>query len=286
MLLGSTSVLRRRFDPQDWLDTVSREDCDALVVIPVMLQRIMALPKDTRDSYDLSRVKVVAASGSSLPGDLALDWMDQFGDSLFTVYGSTEVAYATIATPANLREAPGTAGRPPFATVVKVLDDDGTEKPQVEAGRIFVGNGLLFDGYTGGGSMDVVDGLMAIGDLGRLDEGGRLVIEGRDDEMVVSGGENVFPAEVEDWLARHEQVEEATVTGVDDEDYGTRLRAFVVRTEGADVAADELKEYVGKNLARSKVPRDIVFLDHLPRNATGKVLKRELREADGGGAGR
>jgi acyl-CoA synthetase (AMP-forming)/AMP-acid ligase II len=276
MLLGSTLVLRRRFDPEDCLRTLVEEDCDSLVVIPVMLQRIMALPAATRDSYDLSKVKVVAASGSALPGDLGVSWMDQFGENLYNIYGSTEVAYATIATPTDLRAAPGTAGKPPFATVVKVLDDDGKQLSRGEAGRIFVGNSLLFEGYTGGGSKDLVDGLMATGDIGRFDDGGRLIVEGRDDEMIVSGGENVFPAEVEDCLSRHEAVAEAAAIGVDDDDFGKRLRAFVVLADGAQVGDDELKEHVKSNLARYKVPREIVFLDELPRNATGKVLKREL----------
>ncbi|MEP7090577.1 MAG: AMP-binding protein [Nocardioidaceae bacterium] len=280
MLLGSTIVLRRTFDPEGCLRTLVEEDCDSLVVIPVMLQRIMALPKGIRDSYDLSKVKVVAASGSALPGDLGVDWMDQFGDHLFNVYGSTEVAYATIASPADLREAPGTAGRPPFATTVKIFDDDGRELPQGEAGRIFVGNSLLFEGYTGGGSKELIDGLMATGDVGRFDDGGRLIVEGRDDEMIVSGGENVFPAEVEDCLSRHGAVHEAAALGVDDEDYGKRLRAFVVLSDGVEASEDDLKEHVKKNLARYKVPREIVFLDELPRNATGKVLKRVLAEHD------
>jgi fatty-acyl-CoA synthase len=243
-----------------------------------MLQRIMQLPRETLDRYDLSGVKVVAASGSALPGDLGTTWMDQFGDHLFNIYGSTEVANATVASPEDLREAPGTAGRPPFATVVKILDEDGAELPRGEAGRIFVGNSILFEGYTGGGSKDLVDGLMATGDVGRFDEGGRLIVEGRDDDMIVSGGENVFPQEVEDCLSRHDEVVEAAALGVDDEDYGKRLRAFVVRAEGSQVSQDELKDFVKQNLARYKVPREIVFLDELPRNATGKVLKRELAE--------
>ncbi len=280
MLLGSTVVLRRKFDPENCLRTLVEEDCDSLVVIPVMLQRIMQLPKEKLDSYDLSKVKVVAASGSALPGDLGENWMDQFGDNLFNIYGSTEVAYATIANPADLREAPGTAGKPPFATVVKIFDEDGKELPKGEAGRIFVGNSILFEGYTGGGSKDMVEGLMATGDVGRFDEGGRLIVEGRDDEMIVSGGENVFPKEVEDCLSRHDKVADAAALGVDDEDYGKRLRAFVVLTDGADVSEDDLKDFVKKNLARYKVPREIVFLDELPRNATGKVLKRELVEHD------
>ena len=280
MLLGSTVVLRRKFDPENCLDTLVDEDCDSLVVIPVMLQRIMQLPQETLDAHDLSKVKVVAASGSALPGDLGINWMDQFGDTLFNIYGSTEVAYATIASPADLREAPGTAGRPPFATIVKILDEDGEELPKGEAGRIFVGNSILFEGYTGGGSKDLVDGLMATGDVGRFDDGGRLIVEGRDDEMIVSGGENVFPKEVEDTLSRHDDIVEAAAVGVDDEDYGKRLRAFVVLSDGADLSEDDVKDFVKQNLARYKVPREIVFLDELPRNATGKVVKRELVDSD------
>jgi acyl-CoA synthetase (AMP-forming)/AMP-acid ligase II len=283
-VLGSTLVLRRTFDPEQCLRTLTEEDCDALVVVPVMLQRIMALPQAVRDSYDLSGVEVVAASGSALPGDLASDWMDQFGDHLYNTYGSTEVAYATIATPHDLREAPGTAGRPPFATVVRILDEDGAEVPPGAAGRIFVGNGLLFEGYTGGGGKDVVDGLMATGDVGRIDGAGRLVVEGRDDEMIVSGGENVFPQEVEDCLARHPAVADAAAIGVDDEHWGTRLKAFVVLTDGSRASEDDLKAHVRANLARFKVPREVVFVDELPRNATGKVLKRELAGTDGGQA--
>jgi fatty-acyl-CoA synthase len=259
------------------------------VVIPVMLQRIMKLPKETRDSYDLSKVKVVAASGSALPGDLSSDWMDQFGENLYNIYGSTEVAYATVATPRDLRDAPGTAGLPPHGATVKIYGEDDEPVGQGETGRIFVGNGLLFEGYTGGGHKDMIDGLMSSGDVGHFDEHGRLFVEGRDDEMIVSGGENVFPKEVEDCLARHEAVHEAAVVGVDDEDYGKRLKAFVVLEDGAGADEDELKEHVKKNLARYKVPREIVFLDELPRNSTGKVLKRELAEdadgdADGDGA--
>jgi acyl-CoA synthetase (AMP-forming)/AMP-acid ligase II len=276
MLLESTVVLRRKFDPEGCLETVAEHKADSLVVIPVMLQRIMKLPQETLDSYDLSTVKVVAASGSALPGDLGINWMDQFGDNLYNTYGSTEVAYATIATPQDLRDAPGTAGKPPHATVVRIYDETGEPVPQGQTGRIFVGNGLLFEGYTGGGHKDMIDGLMSSGDVGRFDENGHLFVEGRDDEMIVSGGENVFPKEVEDCLARHDEVVEVAAIGVDDDEFGKRLRAFVVRAEGTGVTEDELREHVKSNLARYKVPRDFVFLDELPRNATGKVLKRDL----------
>jgi len=223
---------------------------------------------------------VVAASGSALPGDLANEWMDEFGDTLYNLYGSTEVAWASIAAPADMRAAPGTAGRPPRGTVVRLYDENGVEAPTGKTGRIFVGNEMLFEGYTGGGTKDVIGGLMATGDVGRFDEAGRLFVEGRDDEMIVSGGENVFPKEVEDLLARHEAICEAAAIGVDDSDFGQRLRAFVVLDRGKEVSEGDLKDYVKKNLARYKVPREIVFMDELPRNATGKVLKRELRELD------
>ena len=280
MLMGSTVVLRRKFDPEECLRTVVDERCNSLVVIPVMLQRILQLPDETLDSYDLSHVEVVTASGSALPGDLGNEWMDRFGDTLYSTYGSTEVAYATIATPQDLREAPGTAGEPPWGAEVRVYDEDGKPVPTGESGRIFVKNTMLFEGYTGGGQKDVIDGFMSTGDVGRIDDRGHLFVEGRDDEMIVSGGENVFPKEVEDCLSRHEAVVEAAAIGVDDAEFGKRLRAFVVLTDKGAADEDSLKAHVKANLARYKVPREIVVLDELPRNATGKVLKKDLHELE------
>ena len=280
MLLGSTLVLTRKFDPEQCLATIERTRAESLVVVPVMLQRILELPAKTRRRYDSSSLRVVAASGSALPGDLATKWMDEFGDTLYNLYGSTEVAWATIATPEDMRAAPGTAGRPPRGTVVKLYDDRGIEVAPGQTGRIFVANNMLFEGYTGGGSKDVIDGLMATGDVGRMDDAGRLFVEGRDDEMVVSGGENLFPAEVEDLLSRHDGVAEVAAIGVEDEKFGQRLRAFVVASDGKRPTEDELKAYVKSNLAAFKVPREVWFLDALPRNSTGKVLKRELKEIE------
>jgi acyl-CoA synthetase (AMP-forming)/AMP-acid ligase II len=279
MLIGSTLVLRRRFEPEEFLATLA-DRVDAAVVIPVMLQRVLQLPAEVLERHDLSHVRVVAASGSALPGDLATAWMDRFGDHLYNTYGSTECAWATIAEPAELRAHPGTAGRAPIGTVVRVLDDRG-EPVTHGSGRIFVGNSLLFEGYTEGGSKDVVDGLMATGDVGRFEDG-LLFVEGRDDEMIVSGGENVYPQEVEDCLARHADVVEVAVIGVDDDEFGQRLRAFVVLRDGATADEDALKGWVKERLARYKVPREVVVVPELPRNATGKVLKRELREASSG----
>ena len=261
--------------PQEW-----KSGAAIIIVIPVMMQRIMKLSEKQRKG-DWSKLKVVAASGSALPGDLATDWMDAFGDNLYNTYGSTEVAWATIATPADLRAAPGTAGRVPRGTIVRLYDDDDQpiEKPG-ETGRIFVGNDLQMEGYTGGGGKDSLDGLMSSGDVGHFDEEGRLFIDGRDDDMIVSGGENVFPQEVEELLHRHDAVADAAVVGVPDDEWGQRLRAVVVKREGKKLSEDQVKGYVKEHLARYKVPRDVQFTDELPRNATGKVLKRELRDPE------
>jgi fatty-acyl-CoA synthase len=277
MSLSSTVVLQRRFDSEGVLSLTARHECTALVVVPVMLQRVLELDDEVLGRYDLSKLRVVPVSGSALPTTLARRWMDLFGENLYNLYGSTEVAWATIATPADLRAAPGTAGKPPRGTIVRIYDDAGMPVPQGESGRIFVGNEMQFEGYTGGGSKDLIDGLMSSGDIGHFDAEGRLFIDGRDDDMIISGGENVFPGEVEDLLAGHPAIAEVTVFGVSDEQFGERLAAVVVRRPGASLEAEEVRRHVKENLAAYKVPRDVEFVDELPRTATGKVLKRELR---------
>jgi acyl-CoA synthetase (AMP-forming)/AMP-acid ligase II/uncharacterized protein YndB with AHSA1/START domain len=271
-LLATTLVLRRRFDPEATLAAIERERITCCALVPVMLQRILDLPPDVRHCYDTSSLRTVPVSGSAVPGALATRFMDEYGDVLYNLYGTTEVAWATIARPADLRRAPGTAGRPPRGTVVRVLDEDGAAVRPGRTGRIFVANEMLLEPQRGG-AVEAFDGLMATGDVGHFDDRGRLFVEGRDDEMIVSGAENVFPQQVEDVLVRHDAVREAAVIGVDDEQWGQRLKAFVV-ADG--VREDELKAYVRDNLARHAVPREIVYLDELPRNDQGKVLKHRL----------
>lgn len=277
-LLGCTIVFNRRFDPEQTLATIDRIKPQVLAVVPVMMQRILALGADVLRKYDCSSLEMVCASGSALPGELALRWMDTFGDNLYNLYGSTEVAIATIAMPDELRAVPGTAGRPPRGTTVRILDENGKEVPAGTIGRIFVANQNQFEGYTGGGGKEIIDGLMSSGDVGHFTESGLLFVDGRDDDMIISGGENVFPREVEDLLADHPSVIEAAVIGVPDEEFGQRLKGFVVLRDGANIDEETLKAYVKTNLARYKVPREIVFLDTLPRNPTGKILKRVLAE--------
>jgi acyl-CoA synthetase (AMP-forming)/AMP-acid ligase II len=273
----STMVLRRRFDPEDTLAAIERTRADVLTVVPVMIQRILGLPDATLSRYKLPSLKIAALSGSALPGELAIEWMDRFGDNIYNLYGSTEVSFATIATPTDLRAAPGTAGRPPRGTTVRLFDEAGEDVAPGKVGRIFVGNDMKMEGYTGGGNKEAIDGLLSSGDVGHFDPDGRLFVDGRDDEMIVSGGENVFPREVEDLLADLDGIAEVAVIGVDDPKFGQRLKAFVVLEEGASVTEIDLGAHVKANLASYKTPREVEFLDELPRNATGKVLKRELK---------
>jgi fatty-acyl-CoA synthase len=278
--LGSTLVVRRRFDPEATLASIDEHEATAMIVVPVMLQRIIDLGEEKIDEHDTSSLKIIFVSGSALGADLTKRALKRFGSVVYNLYGSTEIAYATIATPEDMEEEPGSVGKVVRGSIVKILDDDGKEVKAGTSGRIFVGNSSQFEGYTGGGSKDEVAGLMSSGDVGHFDDEGRLFIDGRDDEMIVSGGENVFPAEVEELLAGHESIEEAAALGVDDEKFGQRLKAFVVLHGDAKLSEDEIKSYVKENLAGYKIPREVVFVDELPRNATGKVLKRELEESD------
>jgi fatty-acyl-CoA synthase len=280
MMLGTTLVLRRRFKPATVLADIEQHKVTAMVVVPVMLSRILDALDAMERKPDLSSLRIVFVSGSQLGADLATRALKELGPVIYNLYGSTEIAFATIARPKDLSINPATVGPVVKGVKVKILDDNGDELPQGEVGRIFVGNFFPFEGYTGGGHKQIIDGLMSSGDVGYFDEHGLLYVSGRDDEMIVSGGENVFPAEVEDLISGHPEVVEATALGVEDKEWGHRLRAFVVKTDGASIGEDDIKTYVRDHLARYKVPRDVVFLDELPRNPTGKILKRELLDME------
>jgi fatty-acyl-CoA synthase len=274
--LGASLVLQRRFVPAEAMASLDHNRVTTWVIVPVMLQRVLELGPQEWQGRDLSQLRIIYLSGSQLGTDLARRAHDAFGPVLYNLYGSTEIAYATIATPADLEAAPATVGRVVRGAVVKILGPDGDELPTGETGRIFVGHMIEFEGYTGGGDKERIRGLVSSGDVGHFDSEGRLFIDGRDDEMIISGGENVFPREIEELLDMHPGVLEAAAVGVPDEKFGQRLSVFVVRREGSDLTEEDIKQYVRDNLARYKVPREVVFLDELPRNPTGKVLKREL----------
>jgi fatty-acyl-CoA synthase len=271
MVMGSTVVLRRKFDPKQVLADIEQHQASALVVVPVMLEKLLAADPS---SYDLSSLRVIASSGSALPGEIAEKTLEAFGPVLYNLYGSTEVAYAAVATPEDLAADPRTAGKAPHGVTLRIVGDDDKELPPGEAGRIFVASGMSFEGYTDGSDKDRLDGLIGTGDLGVLDEEGRLTVLGRDDDMVVIGGENVFVGQVEDVLLAHPRVDDVAVVGVDDPSYGSKLVAHVVLSGKVD--DKELQDWVRSKLARFAVPREIQVHDELPRNTTGKVLKREL----------
>jgi fatty-acyl-CoA synthase len=269
VLLGSTVVLQRRFDPDAVLRAVEEHQPSALVVVPVMLDKL--LEADPR-RYDTSSLRIIASSGSALPGELATRVLEAFGPVLYNLYGSTEAAYAAVAGPDDLAADPRTAGRPPYGVVLRVVDEQGRDVPPGTPGRIFAGSSLAFGGYTDGSDKERLDGLVATGDLGTFDDEGRLTVLGRDDDMVVIGGENVYPNQVEDVLIGHPRVQDVAVTAAEDPSFGVKLVAHVV----GDADADELKALVREKLARFAVPREVRYVDALPRNTTGKVVKREL----------
>ncbi|WP_061006826.1 acyl-CoA ligase FadD12 [Mycolicibacterium mucogenicum] len=275
--MACTVVTRRKFDPQATLALVDKYQATGLCVVPVMFDRIMELPDHVRNRYSGRSLRFAAASGSRMRPDVVASFMDQFGDVIYNNYNATEAGMIATATPADLRAAPDTAGRPAEGTEIKILDADFKELPTGEVGTIYVRNSTQFDGYTSGATKDFHQDYMSSGDVGYLDAAGRLFVVGRDDEMIVSGGENVYPIEVEKTLSTHPEVAEATVLGVDDEQYGQRLAAFVVLTDGSAVTEDALKQHVRDNLANYKVPRSITVLAELPRNSTGKIDRRELK---------
>ncbi|MFT3716968.1 MAG: acyl-CoA synthetase [Gordonia sp. (in: high G+C Gram-positive bacteria)] len=274
---GNETVLMRRFDAEKTLAAIAEHKSEMLVAVPTMLHRILALGPDVIKKYDTSSLKSVVVAGSALSPALCEEFQNQFGDVLYNLYGSTEVAVAAIAKPTELRKAPGTIGKAPVSSYLALFDDAGKRvtRPNVKA-RLFVRNGAPFEGYTDGRNKEILDGHMSTGDMAYFDQDGLWFIAGRDDDMIVSGGENVYPLEVENHLAEHDDVADVAVIGVPDDEFGTRLRAFVVPEEGATPNADDLKAYVKKDLARYKVPRDVVFVDELPRNPTGKLVRREL----------
>jgi acyl-CoA synthetase (AMP-forming)/AMP-acid ligase II len=279
--LACTVITRRKFDPEATLELIDRHRATGLCVVPVMFDRIMELPDEVRNKYSGRSLRFAAASGSRMRPDVVIKFMDQFGDVIYNNYNATEAGMIATATPQDLRAAPDTAGKPAGDTEIRILDSDFNELPTGEVGTIYVRNSTQFDGYTSGKTKDFHEGFMSSGDIGRFDDAGRLFVVGRDDEMIVSGGENIYPIEVEKTLTSHPDVAEASVLGVDDEQFGQRLVAFVVLNGGASATPDILKQHVRENLANYKVPREITILDELPRSSTGKIVRRELQDRAG-----
>jgi fatty-acyl-CoA synthase len=279
MALGSACVVRRRFDPEATLAQVEKYRATALVLVPTMLRRIVDLDQELLDAYDTSSLRLILVAGAALTPDLGDRAAKLFGPVIHNMYGATEISVATVALPQDWAAAPGTVGRPPVGCRVALFGPRGERITAPHTtGRIFVGSDLTFHGYTDGRQKEMIDGMLACGDLGHFDAEGRLFLDGRDDDMIVSGGENVYPIEIENLLAGLAGVSEAAVVGVPDDEFGQRLKAYITPEAGAQLDADAVKAYVKANLARYKTPRDVVFVEELPRNSTGKLIRAKLAE--------
>ncbi len=276
LALGGTVLTQRRFAAEAALAQASQYRADALMVVPVMLARILDLPEGVRARYPVSSLRVVILSGARLDPSLAQRFMDNYGDVLYNAYGSSEVGICAFATPADLRAAPETVGRPIIGTPVGILDATGRSVGPHVIGRVFVGGGLPVDTYTGGGTKDVVDNMTNSGDIGYFDEAGRLFIVGRQDDLIISGGENVYPRAVENALAAHPGVADNAVVGVADEQFGQRLAAFVVPRPNADLDAAAIRKYLKDKVSRVEQPRDVHIVTTIPRSPLGKVLRNQL----------
>jgi acyl-CoA synthetase (AMP-forming)/AMP-acid ligase II len=273
-LLGATLVLPERFDPKETLAVIEGHAVTAVSLVPVMIQRILSLPKRVREKHDLSTLRIVLASGSAMAPETRASTMHLFGEVLYDLYGSTEAGWVAIASPRDMAADQRTLGRPVEGVEVAVLDDRGQELPPGEVGALHVKSDALFEGYVSGEDVPERDGYLSMGDLGWRDDEGRLFVQGRSDEMVVIGGENVYPVEVEEVIEGLDGVRGVAVVGAPDEEYGHVLAAFV---EGS-VDADRIKEACRRDLASFKVPRTVKVVDRLPRTDTGKVKKADLTQ--------
>lgn len=279
-LVGSTVIVLREFRPESFLEAIERYRVTTTAVVPTMLHRIVELGEEKIRRYDTSSLKAIFTGGAAISIPLANEVLRIFGDKLFNFYGATETGVVTLAKPADLRAAPGTIGRAIPGAEVRLYDESGRISGPGEVGELYARSGQLFSGYHAddAGTRDAMrDGFFSVGDLARKDERGYFFLEGRKRDMVISGGVNVYPAEVEGVLHDHPAVAEVAIVGVPDEAWGERVRAFVVLKPGARAEAKELEAFARARLSGAKVPREFVFLPSLPRNPTGKVLKRELR---------
>ena len=281
MSLGATNVLMNQFDPEAALALIERERITCTLMVPTMLVRITALPPEIRRRYDTSSLRWVMSGAAPLATETARRFEQQFGAKLWNFYGSTETGIVTLAGPGDHTRHPGTVGRAVRGNEIRLLDDRGAEVPTGTIGELYARNSMLIGGYhknRDATDKSMRDGFFSVGDLARVDADGFYYMESRKHDMVISGGVNIYPREIEDHLHTHPAILDVAVVGVPDPEWGETLRAYVVVRSGHALSATEVTDYCRRDLADYKRPRQVVFLDELPRNPTGKILKRELRD--------
>ncbi|MDB4954233.1 MAG: O-succinylbenzoic acid--CoA ligase [Myxococcales bacterium] len=281
MSLGATVVLMTHFDPEQALDIIQRERITCTLMVPTMLIRIAALPKETIAKYDVRSLRWVMSGAAPLTTEAARRFMAAFGPILWNFYGSTETGLVTLAGPHDHVTRPGTIGKAMRGNEIRLLDDAGHPVPTGTIGELYTRNSTLMSGYHGDDEATKSsqrEGCYSVGDLGRVDADGYYYLESRKHDMVISGGVNIYPREIEDHLNTHPAILEAAVIGVPDPEWGETLRAFVVLRNGEKLTETDVIDFCRKDLADYKRPRRVTFVAELPRNPTGKILKRELKE--------
>ena len=281
--IGGCLVVLEHFEPLAVLRAIERERITSTMMVPTMLQRLVDVPGGmaTLRSYDLSSLRCIVSGAAPLPTELARRVEDAFGPILYNFYGATETGFVTLARPGEHTARPGTIGRIVGGNEIRILGEDGKEVDEGAVGEIYVRSRMLMEGYHGDESAtekSLREGFVSVGDLGRRDADGYYYLSDRKSDMVISGGVNIYPLEVEQRLHEHPGIVEVAVVGVPDPDWGESLVAFVVARAGATLTVEGLRAFVAETLADFKRPKRVIFVDELPRTATGKVLKRELRQ--------
>lgn len=281
MSLGATIVLMNHFEPEKALEIIARERITCTLMVPTMLVRITHLPAEVLAAHDTSSLRWVMSGAAPLSTDTARRFMEQFGPKLWNFYGSTETGLVTLAGPDDHVSRPGTIGRGLRGNEIRLLDDGAHEIKPGQIGELFARNSTMISGYHRNeeATRDAQRaGFFSVGDMARVDADGFYYLESRKHDMVISGGVNIYPREIEDHLHTHPAILDAAVIGLPDPEWGETLAAFIVLRTGHTLSAAEVVEYCRAHLADYKRPRKVTFLHELPRNPTGKVLKRELRE--------
>jgi bile acid-coenzyme A ligase len=281
LLSGGRVVLQERFDPEACLAAIERHRVDWVLFVPTMMQRIWKLPEAVRDGHDLSSLRVVMSSGAASPAWLKRAWIGWLGpEKIFEAYGGSERIGGTMITGSEWLAHPGSVGRPTGGRKIRILDEAGVERPAGEIGLVYMmppgGQGSTY-AYRGAEAKATGDGWETLGDLGYLDEEGFLYLVDRETDMIVTGGANVYPAEIEAAIDAHPDVRTSAVIGLPDEDLGQRVHA-IVDAPGAP-SADDLRTHLARLLVRYKIPRSFEFVTEPLRDDAGKVRRSALREA-------